>query len=120
MTEENPETQPEKQSNASEEEQIHPEQNENQEEDIEEKKISGFVKKNWLSTMRCIRNSWANFVDDVKHPRKAMSDLVKSKSFIINSLAIVVGVIGALTAWGFEWLYVGADFLFMEIISTNA
>ncbi len=120
MTEENPETQPEKQSNASEEEQIHPEQNENQEEDIEEKKISGFVKKNWLSTMRCIRNSWANFVDDVKHPRKAMSDLVKSKSFIINSLAIVVGVIGTLTAWGFEWLYVGADFLFMEIISTNA
>ncbi len=42
-----------------------------------------------------------------------LKEIIKNKQFIINVLAIIVGIIGALAAWGFDWLSVGADYVFM-------
>ncbi|NHJ39427.1 MAG: chloride channel protein, partial [Asgard group archaeon] len=61
-----------------------------------------------------IKKAWKNFIYDIKHPRKAIVELFKSKYFVINAIAIVVGIIGALSAWAFEWLVEGANIIFLQ------
>ncbi|NHJ47168.1 MAG: CBS domain-containing protein [Asgard group archaeon] len=80
----------------------------------DDQKISTYLGRSWKNTKREIKNGWRVFVDDIKHPKKAIRDLYRSKSFITNSLAIVVGLIGAVSALGFEWLNEGSRILFME------
>ena len=87
-----------------------------QEEDLidSEDNLGNYLSKQWTITRTDIKKRWENFIDDVKHPRKAFIELIKSKQFITNALAIIVGIIGALAAWGFEWLSVGSKFIFID------
>ncbi|MFW9921968.1 MAG: chloride channel protein, partial [Candidatus Thorarchaeota archaeon] len=73
--------------------------------------LQGFLINTWKNAKTFIINSWKSLIDDIKHPKKAILELFKSKLFITNALAIVVGIVGAIAAWGFEWLSEGANFV---------
>ncbi|NHJ05655.1 MAG: CBS domain-containing protein [Candidatus Heimdallarchaeota archaeon] len=76
--------------------------------------LKHYLSDRWVNTKKGFQKAWINFVDDIRHPRKAIVELFKSKQFITNALAIIVGIIGALAAWGFEWVSFGSDYIFME------
>ena len=89
-------------------------ESEKNEKELDTDELDDFLQSRWNRTKTIVKNSWNEFVDDIKNPKKAVVELIKSKHFITNALAIVVGVIGALAAWGFDWLSVGADYVFMD------
>ncbi len=84
-----------------------------EEEELDTEELDDFLLSKWKKTKTLAKNAWHEFVDDIKHPKKAFVELIKNKQFITTVLAIVVGIIGALAAWGFDWLSVGADYVFM-------
>lgn len=81
--------------------------------ELDTDELDDFLVSKWNKTKTSTKNTWREFVDDIKHPKKAFVEFIKNKQFITNALAIVVGIIGALAAWGFDWLSVGADYVFM-------
>ncbi|NHJ85479.1 MAG: chloride channel protein [Asgard group archaeon] len=76
--------------------------------------LSHYLKKTWRITNQDFKQGWQNFIYNIRHPKKAIIKLFNSKTFIVNALAIIVGLVGALSAWAFEWLSEGTDYIFLE------
>ncbi|MHA1220969.1 MAG: chloride channel protein, partial [Candidatus Heimdallarchaeota archaeon] len=80
----------------------------------QEDNVSSYLKSEWKDTRKGMKHRWKRTISDIKHPKKAIRNLVKSKRFITNSLAVVVGLVGALAVLAFEWLNEGSKLVFMD------
>lgn len=76
--------------------------------------LKGYLYYRFYESKEYFKQIFKNILNAVKNPKKTLRLLFLDKYFITTFLAIVVGIISALFAWGFEWLSYEASIFFQD------